>query len=527
MSNRPQTRSQSKLSKETDIAIKNPRRSRSNSRSVTKPKRSCTPHSSSLPPAINTDISLTDSDSDEVFEKTPITIPNRKLDDSFRRLSIDLLKEADSLFESIKTSLFRSTKMADIELKDIPSIVRETIPIFNGSESTSDIHYIIDQCHEINKNYKDFPDILNKFKTEIKNRIRGEAYELVRDTTITKLEDLIIFFTSNFLPSVTVHEIENQLRNIYQLRDESVTQFAKRLSRLSQDFQHLYKQEYKQDHCAAYIEKQKKTLFLNGLNDVDLKRHLISSKEQDFRNLIKLAEELDTHKSPQQHPKDTQNHKQNTPFDNTHNKHSYTNNQNHPQPHKPQTQRNYHNQVINNTTSNLPNYQRIKQEPDTNIFCNYCKTPGHTIPECEERARRHGPYQQQNFQPSQHSHTQPQFNRYNYTRHQQHNNTQRYNQHNARQIQPTQYTNQRQQVYNNTQPQRTYRPQYTEYQQTNQNATQYLPHSQPTQANNIIKSEATEQFEDRNMLHFSAQLSQPSHQPNLPLNSENDSGSAM
>lgn len=202
-----------------------------------------------------------------------------------RELGISRAKERDLL----KTRNSNTGKMTDsiALLKKIKGLV----PMFSGEPSPglqTEVYRFIDGIHLAVAGVTDKKEFLKM----IKQRMQGDAYQLVRLVTFKDEQELIKLIKQTYLKPRSIDSIYRDIFMASQKSDEDMRQYARRLQNLANMATAILAENYPDNQDTVMkveLAKKVRTAFVAGLKDQLLRSRLLASQATDLDGLLQEA----------------------------------------------------------------------------------------------------------------------------------------------------------------------------------------------------------------------------------------------
>lgn len=185
--------------------------------------------------------------------------------------------------------------MTDVEIQ---TLVERRVPIFYGQHDvdSSEVHYFIDACTTISQR-DDFANVdqMVTLLEEIKLRLRGKAYTIMRDAKVKTLKELLKIITNKFLPSHSIESLSNRLYTASQGASEDCSEFGARVQGYALDYEAGVRAKLGEDNLLPklFLETLERDAFIRGLNNGIIRAHLTMISETPIRELIVMADKLE------------------------------------------------------------------------------------------------------------------------------------------------------------------------------------------------------------------------------------------
>lgn len=130
---------------------------------------------------------------------------------------------------NLETNNFKITMVANI--KDILSAVNSTIPVFDGevaAKCSSEVSNFIVCCKAVDSMFSSDVDKAYLLSI-IKIRLRGDAFDLVSQSSFDNLEQLENILREYYIPKINYTDVKVQLVKIQQLHNETIFDYGKRV----------------------------------------------------------------------------------------------------------------------------------------------------------------------------------------------------------------------------------------------------------------------------------------------------------
>lgn len=200
------------------------------------------------------------------------------------------LNSEDNLFHKEPKLSVERKKMSG---QDIFKTIKALVPTFGGEPSQNlqmEVHKFIDGCRLAAKGVPS--EEVGNFLDIVKQRLYGDAYQLVRLRTFSSVEEFVQLIRVTYLKTRSLDSVLRELYDAAQRGDEDVRQFARRLQTLSSTADMILKETYggKTDEIMrAEIEKKLKASFTAGLRDPMLRGRMLASTASNLDDLLREA----------------------------------------------------------------------------------------------------------------------------------------------------------------------------------------------------------------------------------------------
>ena len=173
-----------------------------------------------------------------------------KLEDAEKRI-LDLQQEVKQKDKELRKNILKKnigtnkteTKMTDYE--KLYKRVQMVVPEFWGKPSESlyaEVHKFVDGIVLAKAGLENTD--LNKLIGIVKQRMFGDAYELVRLESFATIEDLIDLVKNTYLKIRSLDSVTREIADASQRADEDLRQYARRLQKLASTADVILKQNY-------------------------------------------------------------------------------------------------------------------------------------------------------------------------------------------------------------------------------------------------------------------------------------------
>lgn len=183
-----------------------------------------------------------------------------------------------------------TARMTDTELV---KTVQSLVPTFGGEQSPSlqtEVYKFIDGCRLASRGVAS--EKLRIFLEVVKQRLYGDAYQLVRLREFGSVEELVSIIKSTYLRTRTLDSVMRELYEAGQRCDEDIRQFARRLQALASTAEAIIKDAYKgrtDDVMLAEINKRLKATFTSGLREPMIRGRMLASAATTLDGLLEEA----------------------------------------------------------------------------------------------------------------------------------------------------------------------------------------------------------------------------------------------
>lgn len=184
-----------------------------------------------------------------------------------------------------------ATSSSSVEmLKKVTGLV----PSFSGGASSnlhSEVYRFVDGVKLALEGITD-DSIKSAYLKMIKQRLTGDAYELVRQITFTDEEDLIKLIKDTYLKTRSLDSIHMELWSATQKPEEDVRDFARRLKDLANSHRAIVRANYgttADPIMEGELKKKVRRAFISGLRDKVVSSGLVYSQKTDIDGLLEDA----------------------------------------------------------------------------------------------------------------------------------------------------------------------------------------------------------------------------------------------
>lgn len=184
--------------------------------------------------------------------------------------------------------------MTEINTSEILRRVQGLVPIFSGEKSVTlhdEVYRFIDGVTLVLEGVTSETHKKACLKM-IKQRMQGDAYNLVRLTEFTNEKDLIKLIKSTYLKTRALDSVYMEIWGATQKPDESIREYARRLKNLSNTARALIRENYENAQDGVVLpelEKKLRTSFIAGLRDKVVGSSLLHSPVVNIDDLLNEA----------------------------------------------------------------------------------------------------------------------------------------------------------------------------------------------------------------------------------------------
>ena len=177
--------------------------------------------------------------------------------------------------------------------QDILKTVKALVPTFGGEESPSlqtEVYKFVDGCRLAARGVPS--EKIEEYLEVVKQRLYGDAYQLVRLRSFTSVEGLVAVIKTTYLKTRSLDSVLRELYEACQKRDEDIRQFARRLRTLEATAQQIIKDSYngRSDGIMKFeIERKMKAAFTSGLRDPMIRGRMLASSACGLDELLDEA----------------------------------------------------------------------------------------------------------------------------------------------------------------------------------------------------------------------------------------------
>lgn len=187
-----------------------------------------------------------------------------------------------------KRELNKMTMSSDCIIR----MVNECVPLFYGRQGPNihnEVKVFIDCCNVVSK---EIPrEKLDLFKSYLRTRFRGEAYDLINGNTFNDVDELATILYKAYLPTVSLRDLRNEMETCVQKPDEDIEIYGERLKKTLTRAKSAADTLYAKDSVGVLreLEEQAVLIFKAKVTSETLRRHLMAFKGSTLDSFIKEA----------------------------------------------------------------------------------------------------------------------------------------------------------------------------------------------------------------------------------------------
>lgn len=205
------------------------------------------------------------------------------------RQEIDLIKQKDLVHKEAQPTAAIRKIMTDNT--QIFKRIQGLVPIFSG-EISDGLHTEVDKfCDGISLAIAGIAD-KTEFLKLVKQRMQGDAYQLVRLMHFSDEKELIKLIRNTYLKPKSLDSVTREIHEASQRPNEDLRQYARRLQNLTNMAEAIISENYSGSTDTIIkqeLAKKVKFAFVAGLREQMLRSRLLSSQADNLNGLLEEA----------------------------------------------------------------------------------------------------------------------------------------------------------------------------------------------------------------------------------------------
>lgn len=209
-------------------------------------------------------------------------------------LEVTTLRRELGICRAKERELLRNKESKLAKMTDNTALFKKIqglVPMFSGEPSPglqTEVYRFIDGINLAVAGITDKTEFLKM----VKQRMQGDAYQLVRLMTFNDEKELIKLIKQTYLKTKSLDAVFREIYMASQKSDEDLRQYARRLQNLANMATAILDENYPgtQDTVMkTELAKKVRTAFIAGLKDQLLRSRLLASQSTDLEGLLKEA----------------------------------------------------------------------------------------------------------------------------------------------------------------------------------------------------------------------------------------------
>lgn len=205
-------------------------------------------------------------------------------------------EQPNQLSKAIISSATSETvqKTHSMPFEKVSKLISRLVPSFSGgNQSSNELQIFLDCSKQVFESLS--ADEQPIFLSLLKTRLRGDAYDLVKNVVITNFAQFETLLTNTYSPVKSINDLLGDLRRCTQYPSENINAYSGRLSRYLVNCKKAILTKYPQNHAAlvAEVEQEAAYVFKTGIISPVIRQAVLSQPGNSLDGLIRLAKEIE------------------------------------------------------------------------------------------------------------------------------------------------------------------------------------------------------------------------------------------